>query len=516
MDAARAVDDTVVVTRGGVVRGRDDGRAISWKGIRYARPPVGALRWRAPVEAEPWAQPLDAVTFGAASPQRPNPAVPLGPDTVMDEDCLFLNVWRPAAPAEDARPVMVWIHGGAYTFGSASQPLFNGTTLVADGDVVLVTINYRTGALGFLDLTGHATPQQPFDSNLALRDVLLALAWVRDNIAAFGGDPERVTVFGESAGGGILTALLATDAASGLFHRAIIESSPATSMYGTDRSRTVADRFLAAAGVSTDEVDRLRTLNVEAIVDAAMTVYADIPSEFPGTLAFAPVIDGELLREAPITALRNGRGLPVPLLIGTNKDEATLFKFMKSPLMPIKGEAIDTMFENMRADNPGLEAPTREQVLDAYETVRHRTLGLGIATDIGFRMPTVWLAEGHSRVAPTYLYRFDFTTPMLKLIGIGAAHATELPYVWGNLTSAPKDPTFKLGGYRAGVEVSKRIRARWTGFAHGGEPDAPGSPWPAFDEGSRATLTVGRADRVVDDLDRELRGGWGDRVLAFR
>jgi para-nitrobenzyl esterase len=512
-----AVDATVVTTTSGTVRGRDDGQVAVWKGIRYAQPPVGPLRWRAPVpvEVDSAAESVDAFEFGPASPQRPNPAVPLGPDTVMAEDCLFLNVWSPTGAAVQARPVMVWVHGGAYTFGSASQPLFDGRALVADGGVVLVTLNYRVGALGFLDLTAHATDEEPVDSNLALRDVLMALNWVRDNIGAFGGDPEQVTVFGESAGGGIVTALLATPSADGLFARAIIESSPATSMYGTERARVVADRFLAAAGVAAGEIARARDLDVDTVVEAGMTVYADIPTDFPGTLAFAPVIDGVLLPEAPIDVLRSGRGLPVPLIIGTNKDEATLFKFMKSPLMPIKGEAIDEMFDDMRSDNPGIDAPSREQVLEAYETVRQRTLGLGIATDIGFRMPSLWLAEGHSRVAPTYLYRFDFATPMLKLMGIGAAHATELPYVWGNLSSGPKDPTFKLGGRRAGQEVSQRIQSRWTAFARDGVPDAPGSPWPAFTEDERQTLRVDRHDEMVADLDHTLRAGWGDQTLAF-
>lgn len=510
-----AVDATLVTTTAGPVRGREHGSVTAWKGIRFAQPPVGPLRWRAPVAPVTWTEPLDAFEFGPASPQRSNPAVPLGADTVMDEDCLFLNVWRPTEAAAEARPVMVWIHGGAYTFGSASQPLFDGVDLVSDSDVVLVTINYRVGALGFLDLTGHATADEPFDSNLALRDVLLALNWVRDNIGAFGGDPDQVTVFGESAGGGLVTALLATPSAAGLFHRAIIESSPATSMYGVERAGVVADRFLSAAGVAADRIADVRTLDVDTIVEAGMTVYADIPTHFPGTLAFAPVIDGALLPEAPISALRNGRGLPVPLIVGTNKDEATLFKFMKSPLMPIKGEAIDRMFDDMRTDNPGIDAPSREQVLAAYERVRQHTLGLGIATDIGFRMPTVWLAEGHSRVAPTYLYRFDFTTPMLRLIGIGAAHATELPYVWGNLSSGPKDPMFKLGGRRAGDEVSQRMQARWTAFARGGEPDVPGAPWPPFTEEARQTLRIDRHDEVVADLDRTLRAGWGDQALAF-
>jgi para-nitrobenzyl esterase len=190
----------VVETSYGPVRGVDDGLVMVWKGLRYAAPPVGALRWRAPEPPQPWTDVADASTFGAVSPQ-PNSPIPMGLGTRTDEDCLFANVWAPSgASPGDAKPVMVWVHGGAYIFGSGSQPLYDGRALASGGDVFVVTLNYRLGALGFLDLSSYSTEGQRFDSNLALRDVLLALHWVHDNIAAFGGDPDRVTLFGESAG----------------------------------------------------------------------------------------------------------------------------------------------------------------------------------------------------------------------------------------------------------------------------------------------------------------------------
>ena len=167
----------------------------------------------------------------------------------------------------------------------------------------------------------------------------------------------------------------------------------------------------------------------------------------------------------------------------------------------------------MLEDNPGLVAPGRDQVLAAYRGVRRKARGLDIATDIGFRMPTLWAAAGHSRVAPTYLYRFDFSTPALRLLGIGAAHGTELPYVWGVLSAGPKDPTFKLGGRRAGEALSRRLLERWTTFARTG---ALGEDWPAYTEDGRDTLVIDREDRVEQDLDRALRAAWGDIVLSFR
>ncbi|MEV8369856.1 carboxylesterase/lipase family protein [Microbacterium sp. NPDC064584] len=509
----------VATTSRASFRGTASGAAEVFKGIRYAEAPVGERRWRDPVPHVARGE-VDATTFGAIAPQQTNPALNLGPDAVQDEDCLFLNVWRRQGTSEDAgRPVMVWLHGGAYTFGSSSQPMYDGAALVQTGDVIVVTLNYRIGALGFLDLSSLSTPEDVFDGNLALKDILLALRWVQHNIAGFGGDPERVTVFGESAGGGLVTTLLATPSAEGLFHRAIAESSPATSMYGPKRAGEVAQRFLTETGLDASALPRLRELPADEIVRATMAVFAAVPTAAPGTLAFAPVVDGELVPEAPASALKEGRGLAVPLMIGTNRDEASFFRFMKSPLMPVTKDDIERMFADMRAENPDVELPSREAVLAGYEGVRQKVLGLGIARDIAFRLPTIWIAEGHSAVAPVWLYRFDHATRAMNAIGIGATHGAELAYVWGNLATGPKDPTFWLGGRRTAERISERLRARWTAFARGEAPDAAAVTdavaWPSYDVQDRQTLVIDAQDRVVEDLDAALRAGWGDQVLAF-
>lgn len=517
----------------GAFRGVSAGGVDSWRGIRYAESTGGERRWRDPVAAPTADAEVDATAFGPVCPQVASPAIALGDDAVMDEDCLVLNVWGPAATGDEgaapaARPVMVWLHGGAYTFGASSQRMYDATSLVSRGDVVVVTINYRLAAFGFLDLAG-LLPDGGFDRNLALKDVLLALRWVQDNIAAFGGDPSRVTVFGESAGGGLVTTLLATPSAAGLFHRAIAQSSPASSMYGLDRAREVAARFLRALDIDPADpaaaAEALRAASANRVVAAGMAVFAQVPDDDPGRLAFAPVVDGDLLPEAPVTVLHEGRGLAVPLLIGTNKDEASLFTYMKSPLIPVTEERIMAMFSDMAADNPTVELPSVAQVTAAYENVRHRLVGLGVARDIGFRMPTLWIAEGHRHVADVWLYRFDHATPFLRLIGLGATHGSELAYLWGSFSSGPKDLTFRLGGRRSGEEICARMQERWTAFAHGRTPDAdglPGAPgWPTYDptpaEGApaRATLVIERHDTVVDDLDAPLRAAWGDRVLDF-
>jgi para-nitrobenzyl esterase len=433
----------------------------------------------------------------------------MGLGTRADEDCLFLNVWAPA-DVTDAKPGMVWVHGGAYIFGSGSQPMYDGTVLAEGSDVVVVTLNYRLGALGFLDFSSAG-----FDSNVALRDVLAALRWVQDNIAAFGGDPDRVTLFGESAGAAITTTLLAVPDAAGLFSRAIAQSAPATSIYGSDRARAMAELFLERLGMTADEAHQAP---IQALIDASQEVFDHVPATSPGLLAFAPTVDGDLVPDYPVTLARAGKTHPVPLMIGTNKDEAALFRLMRSPLMPIAPKAVRTMFGEMANDQPGVQLPTSEQVSSAYPAKMARTRSIGVASDVGFRMPTVWFAEGHTTVAPVYLYRFDWATPLFKAIRLGAAHATELIYVWGNLISGPRDVTFKLGGLKTGEALSMRMRARWTRFAATGDPNLPiGEPhWAPYRADDRATLVIDREDRVVDDLDRPIRQIWGDEVLSFR
>ncbi|MDR3655264.1 MAG: carboxylesterase/lipase family protein [Mycobacterium sp.] len=510
-----AIDNLVVDTTHGPVRGVDAGRVRVWKGVRYAAPPVGGLRFRAPQPPERWAEVADATRYGPACPQPVFPNMPLDLGAAQGEDCLRLNVWASSDIEPGAgKPVMVWLHGGAYVLGSGSQALYDGRRLAGSGEVVVVTVNYRVGALGFMDLSSFTTSRRRFDSNVGLRDVLAALGWVRDNIAAFGGDPRRVTLFGESAGAGIVTTLLASPAAAGLFVGAIAQSSPATSVYDRGRAVRVTETVLDRLGV---DADRLPDVPTAALLAASQEVFDEVPVRNPGVLAFVPIVDGEVLDDYPVKRAQEGRSLPVPLIIGTNKHEAALFRLMRSPLMPITPRAITSMFDEIAAEQPDLQLPTEEQIGSAYSRLRRRARYLNIATDVGFRMPSVWLAEGHSRVAPVYLYRFDYATPLLKLLLVNAAHATELPYVWGNL-GGPKDPTLKLGGAKSARAVSKRVRTRWVNFAtHGNPAGPPGEPqWTAYRPDERACLLVGKRDRVVHDVDAHIRAAWGSEMVSFR
>jgi para-nitrobenzyl esterase len=328
---------------------------------------VGELRWRAPQPPERWTDVADATRVGPVCPQPTDPRIPLDLGAPQGEDSLSLNVWASSdTEAGDGKPVMVWVHGGAYVLGSSAQSLYRGRALAGGGDAIIVTVNYRLGVFGFLDLSSFSTERARFESNLGLRDVLFALQWVRDNITAFGGDPRRVTLFGESAGAGIVTTLLASPAAAGLFSAAIAQSSPATSVYDASRSRGIAQQFLDTLGVGAEEVDRLPDAPLNELLAASKLLFDEVPVRVPGTLAYAPIVDGDLVPDYPVAIARSGGTHRVPLIIGTNKHEAALFRFMKSPLMPITPTAIKSMFDGIASDQPGLQLPSEADLVSAY------------------------------------------------------------------------------------------------------------------------------------------------------
>ena len=266
-DAATVVttpDPPIVETKYGRIRGDRSGGTLRWRSIPYAAPISGPNRFRAPRPPEPWDGVRECTRFGDIALQSLGNAVPIDATLRQGPDCLWCSVWSPAA--DDARrPVMVWLHGGAYCLGTAAQPIYNGRHLAETGDVVIVTVNYRLGAFGFVDFSSFSTPDAVFESNLGLRDMIAALEWVRDNIANFGGDPDNVTVFGESSGAGSVTTLLTSPKAEGLFHAAIAQSSPATSVYGADRAAGVARRFLELAELSPERAAELYDLPDERV-----------------------------------------------------------------------------------------------------------------------------------------------------------------------------------------------------------------------------------------------------------
>jgi para-nitrobenzyl esterase len=494
----RVSSDLEVRTVAGVVRGvavGDDLRA--WRGIPYAASTAGEGRFRAPRPPEPWTGVRDAVGFGPIAPQPVSRIAGLGAtrSTRVDEGCLSVNVVAPRAAAAP-RPVMVWIHGGAFSVGSSAAPGYAGDELVRAGDVVFVSLNYRLGTLGFTDLTRYSTPGRPIEGNLGLRDQVAALEWVRDNIAAFGGDPGNVTIFGESAGGTSVTTLLAVPAAGGLFHRAIAQSPAAHLAYLPGRAEEWGAQLVGLLGADEkNAADALLGASPAGLVTAGTALDEWVNQSAPGTHCFAPVVDGDFLPVHPADAAAAGATHAVPLLIGTNDREATAFARTGSTLLPTTRARLDRLF--------ALTDPSaRDRVLGAYAG---RGAVVDVAGDHAFWWPSLRVAEGHSAGAPTYMYRFDLAPRLLRLLGVGATHTVELLPVFGEVDSTAARAVTALGGKAALRAVSARMQEHWTHFARHG---APAGGWPGYDAERRRTLIVDEADRVEDDPRGSRRRAW--------
>lgn len=462
----------------GVIRGRRHRGVVVWRSIPYAAPPTGPLRFRAPQAVVPWTGVRDATRFGNAAHSHVFSS-PLGivKRQVQDEDCLTLNV---CAPAEGGppRPVLVFIHGGGFFEGSAALPVHDPEPLVRRFGLVLVTINYRLGGLGFVDFSQYAPD---FETNVGLRDQLAALAWVRRNIAAFGGDPGAITLWGQSAGASAILTHMAVPAAKGLFHRAIAQSPIADAVRTPEQAAETARRVVDALGLDGENAaGRLRTVPAQAITKAAISVMLRTAREVPCRMALAPVIDGDLLPEDPIAAIEAGHAHRVPLVVGSMRDEMghagwrPVRRFVD--LFPTTPERVERMFA---ATDP----QARTRVLAHYPRYPAAAALTRLTTDCFFVRPMLAAAEGHARYAATYVYRFDYAAPVLRLIGMGAIHATDVPMAFGG--DSPALTAFAVGGRRGYRATSDWVQRHWFEFAQTG---APG--WPSYG-----------ADRVTQVID---------------
>lgn len=491
-DAQLAVaSDTLVQTSLGPVEGVRAGTLLAFLGIPYARPPVDGLRFRPPQPPDPWTAPLQADRFGAACPQPFDPyeTASVSPQS---EDCLSLNVWTPGT--DDARrPVMIFIHGGGWCWGGSVDPWYGGAALAERGKIVVVSINYRLGVLGFLYLAEIGGPDLAPSGNLGLLDQVAALKWVRENILRFGGDPENVTVFGESAGSMSISALLATPAASGLFRRAIAESGVSNTLRSAHYAASVTDDFMTYAGVQ--GVEGLRGLSMEEMVQAEEGY---LNEQFISDLFFGPVIDGEVLPEPPLQAIAEGANAGVDLLSGTNLDE-TRYWALYSPVLLLLGPA-PYVFLVPYVGN-AFQA-TGERAWDIISTYRSLypgqapgQLSMTLATDIFFHVPHVRLADAQSAHHPnTWMYFFTWPSPM-EGGKYGSMHALELPFVFGTLEEA-RD----FVGEEPPLELADRIQDAWIAFARTGDPNHPGLPeWPAYESQHRAAMVLDESPVVRED-----------------
>ena len=505
----------VVRTPAGLVRGVDEGGVWVFRGLPYGHIPERTGRFRAPSAPVPWADVREAFSWGPIAPQTPPvPGFSLpGDPTRSEEDCLNLNVWTPGAD-DERRPVMVWLHGGGFTTGNGSSALFEGRHLAARG-VVVVTVNYRLGALGFL---GHPALVDAADGdgggwgNWGLHDQLAALRWVRDSIAEFGGDPGNVTLFGESAGAMSISALLSAPAGRGLFHRAVLQSGPpatGSAAWAMDR----AERLARHLGLS-----RLDRGSMEAVapgrwVDATRRLAAELPDDGGLPLPLLPVVDGGLLDRVPGDALADGRWPPVPLLVGTTRDECALFTLADLTDPPDEARIVGRMGRLFGRDAAEIVFETyREARTGRGEPVTGRDLWTAITTDYVFRVPSLTLAAAHG--AATYAYLFTRESPFLGG-SFGSCHGLDIPFVFGTVQSAAVQVF--TGSDPAATALSEQMQMAWVAFAQTGNPscDAVGE-WAAYDSARLPTYVFGPGGGLQDDPRSTERRVWGDAGIANR
>jgi para-nitrobenzyl esterase len=507
----------IVETSYGRVAGSDSGTIKSFKGIPYARPPIGARRFRPPEPPEPWLGVLDATRPGRVSIQPSLPWLKFlnAGGASQSEDCLHLNVWSPGLDT-GKRPVLVWIHGGGFLIGAGSTPIYEGRNLAERGDMVVVSINYRLGALGYVHLNGVGGAGFEEVSNPGVRDQIAALEWVRDNIAAFGGDPENVTVCGQSAGAMSIGALLGAPRARALMHRAILQSGAAANVLSQHQADTVADIFLSSLGVSSPHPNALANIPVEQILQAQGVTNRRLAS-LVELMVMMPCVDGSLITETPLEAVARGRTADIPLLVGTTLDEWKLFTPVDSGVPALSESSLHDRFErtlralSRHAPEPRIAAGRyREALRSRGGSTSHFNVWSAFQSSRVFHSPAADLLDAQAEGGGDgFGYLFSWRPPALGR-ALGAFHAIELPFIFG-LNRRPGSVSL-TGLAPFASKLSTRMQDAWISFARSGRPGHENLPeWDAYETASRATMRFDRECSIADgplEAERELISSW--------
>ena len=494
----------------GTVEGFTRDGVHRWRAIPYARPPVGRLRLRAPQPVQPWRGVRHCHGYGNCAPQqRMYTILAPGKYQPTGEDCLTLNVVSPMkrseSPGKSALPVMVFIHGGGYFMGSSATPIYDGAALARSG-CVYVSVNYRLGALGCLDLSSLSTTNIPIDDNLYLRDLVMALRWVRDNIEVFGGDPDNVTIFGESAGAHAVATLLAVPAAKGLFAQAISESPAAGMVRTPEVAAQYASRFAKLLGAGKDDgADAVMAARPGDLVNAFERLIKQGQREMLGAFAAGPTSGTDYLPLDPVDAMRSGKAHRLPLIVGTNAEEANLFgRFLK--LLPMSEPMIERLLAQAKPEE-------RERITAAYPGYPDPKACSQFGSDFAFGSAAWQIAEAHNRHAPTHLYRYDYAPRPLRWSGLGATHATELLAVFDVYRTRMGRLLTAAGDRRTALRVSDDVQRRWREFARTG---VPGADWPTYTGADRAVRVFDHRPRIEYDPHAARREAWEGFSLAAR
>jgi para-nitrobenzyl esterase len=517
---AHAADSPVVETASGLVRGLTSGGVHVFKGIPYGASTAGANRFMPPRKPEPWTDVRDALVYAgrspqaAANPQRPELATVWGPVDMLavGEDCLTLHLWTPALD-NSKRPVMVWLHGGAFSYGSANSPRYDSTRLARRNDVVVIAVNHRLNVFGHLDLSEIGGERFAQSGNAGLLDLVLALEWVREHAARFGGDPGNVTIFGQSGGGGKASALLAMPGAKGLFHKAIIQSGASVRFAERERTTRLADAVLKHLGLRPDQLDALQALPLARLQEAVAPAQATLPRPRQPLLDrynFGPVIDGSVLPNQPFDPNAPAVSDDVPIMIGGTKDESSIFLApddavwhrtvteddLRKRIASVAGAAADSLMAYYKRRDPA--ASPSDRLITALT-----------ASNFGVRSALLAERKAARAKAPVWMYSFDWETPAFGG-RLKAPHSVDVPFVFDTLGVIGE------GHRKPGDQaLADRVSKTWAVFARNGDPANAAIPtWPAYAAGRRATMLLDDACKVVDDPDGEVRPFWSKVATA--
>jgi para-nitrobenzyl esterase len=494
----------VVSTSNGPVRGRiEQGGLLVFRGVRYGAPPIGELRFKPPRRPVPWTRVADAYKYGERAIQAEGGIGITADAPKMSEDCLFLNVWTPRLDSKK-RPVMVWLHGGGFSSGSGGDSITEGSNLARQGDVVLVSVNHRLNVFGFLQLSKEWGLDYASSGQAGMLDIVLSLEWVRDNIARFGGDPGNVTIFGESGGGRKVAMLMAMPPAKGLFHKAIIQSGAGLNAPSLDEAIKRGRELLNKLGIAEGDEKALALTDAQAIFRAQPSggpLAISPPEQATMPLSgFVPCVDGIALPRKPFIPDAPAISAQVPLLIGSNKDEMTVFKSQDPKFGTQTDEEFVAYVRKQLPDKAEALIPALRAAFPRYSAGH---LMIAAETMKGYWIATVLQAERKSMLgaALAYVYLLEWETPVQDG-KLRSHHALDLPLVFNNIERGRS----MVGPGPEPQRVADLMSAAWIAFARTGNPNTAALPqWPAYDLNRRATMIFNVNSRVQDDPYSEIR-----------